>query len=86
MRPDDHDLMRMADDGCPNHPAAEPDEGIAKLLADTRLHESNLALARREQAKTGETCELPDYEDNGPYGLPYSSMVALDNYRRPSEY
>lgn len=57
MRPDDHDLCRLADDGCPHHdedPAAEPvDEAIARLINDTRRHEADLALARRNAERYG---------------------------------
>ena len=46
---DDHDLSRLADDGCPHHCDDDPsladcpvyDDAVEKLLADTRLHEAS---------------------------------------------
>ena len=54
MKTEDHDLSRLADDGCPHHcdlpteaEATGHDPEIQRLLDDSILHEANEILARR---------------------------------------
>ena len=76
MKTEDHDLSRLADDGCPHHcdlpteaEATRHDPEIQRLLDDSILHEANEILARRVAEKYGDDePTMADYlEATGQY-------------------